>query len=188
LALAVGFTTLLNALLLATFVFSEWMSGTVRLAAGGVLLVTWLLAWWESRAGWQRQLAEWTSSKADESRPDTAAKAESRSPEDLCFREAQQKYLAGDWIVTEQLLLKRLKQDARDVESRLLLATLWRHQQRDQEALRQLDRLERLEAAQPWQHEIAAEREAIQNRITAQDEQDITPTNETIETNKRLAA
>ena len=42
-----------------------------------------------------------------------------------------------------------------------MLATLWRHQQRSAEALRQLDRLERLEAAAKWQHEITAERAAI---------------------------
>ena len=43
---------------------------------------------------------------------------------DLMFREAQGHYLSNDWVATEQLLLKLLKQDARDVEGRLMLATL----------------------------------------------------------------
>ncbi len=88
------------------------------------------------------------------------------------FREAQGHYLSNDWVATEQVLLKLLKQDARDAESRLMLATLWRHQGRSAEALRQLDRLERLEAAENWQHEIAAERLAIEiaNDNVANDE------------------
>jgi len=81
------------------------------------------------------------------------------------FREAQQRYLENDWVATEQLLLKLLKQDARDIESRLMLATLWRHQGRGEEALRQLNRLERLEAASIWKHEIEAERDAIVSAV-----------------------
>ena len=85
---------------------------------------------------------------------------------DQWFRQAQATYLASDWVKTEQLLLKLLKQDARDVEARLMLATLWKHQQRGKEALRQLDRLERLEAADRWRHEIATLRKAIEGQQT----------------------
>jgi thioredoxin-like negative regulator of GroEL len=81
---------------------------------------------------------------------------------DQLFREAQTRYLENDWVAAEQLLLKLLKQDARDVEGRLMLATLWRHQGRREEALRQLDRLGRLEAADKWRDEIAAERRRLQ--------------------------
>ena len=47
-----------------------------------------------------------------------------------------------------------------------MLATLWRHEGRFDAASDQLDRLERLETAAPWQLEIAREREQIcANRV-----------------------
>jgi len=167
LLVAVGFTALLNVLLLATLVFSEWLTLEARLIGGGALVVVWLLARWQSRAERQaNSLAaaqEATTTEATDEdtteRPFVDAWAAER---DLLFREAQGHYLRDDWVATEQVLLKLLKQDARDVESRLMLATLWHHQGRDAEALRQLDRLDRLEAAEDWQHEIAAERMAIE--------------------------
>ena len=87
--------------------------------------------------------------------------AEVDQQRDQLFHEAQRLYLKNDWVRTEQFLLKLLKQDARDVESRLMLATLWKHQGRKAEALRQLDRLERLEAASHWQLEIDALRQIL---------------------------
>jgi tetratricopeptide (TPR) repeat protein len=79
-------------------------------------------------------------------------------PREQLYRDAQRVYLQGDWVAAEQLLLKLLKLDDRDAEARLMLATLWRHQGRHREAIRQLDKLSRLEAADPWQNEIAVER------------------------------
>jgi len=155
LAVAVGFTALANGLLLATLVYTEWLTGQVRLIGLGVLAVVWLLAWWQSREERIRGSASATEEPLAE-RPDPLAEQREE-----WFREAQRCYLADDWVATEQLLLKLLKQDARDAESRLMLATLWRHQGRGEEALRQLDRLERLEAASIWKYEIEAEREAI---------------------------
>jgi len=156
LLVAVGFTVLANVLLLATLVFSEWLGLETRLIGGGVLVVVWLLAWWQSRA--ERQVSPLV---ADEDEATGEVETEKMPAErDLLFREAQGHYLSNDWVATEQALLEILKQDARDVESRLMLATLWRHQGRSAEALRQLDRVERFEAASRWQHEIAAERMA----------------------------
>lgn len=161
LAVAVGFTALTNVLLLATLVFDEWMVGKTRWMVASTWAVVWLLAWWESR-----DLRRDDSPVADESR-DAFGAAEPTRHDDLLFCEAQRRYLAGDWIATERLLLKLLKQDARDVESRLMLATLWRHQGRDAEALRQLDRLERLEPAKKWKQEIKTQRKAINQRSDA---------------------
>jgi hypothetical protein len=56
------------------------------------------------------------------------------------------------------LLVRQLKGQPGDVESRLLLATLLRHIKRYDEARRELAHLEKLERALPWQTEIAAER------------------------------
>jgi len=144
-------------LLLATLVFTKWLPSNVRLTGLGLLAVVWLLAWWQSRGERVRGPVDATEEPSAEG-PSSDPLAEQR---DELFREAQRRYLENDWVATEQLLLQLLKQDTRDVESRLMLATLWRHQGRGEEALRQLDRLERLEAASIWKHEIEAEREAI---------------------------
>lgn len=158
---AVGFTALVNVLLLASLVFGEWIPLETQLIGYGALTVVWLLARWQTRAERRANLAV----VDDAEQPDGSTTELSQGvPEqrDVLFREAQGHYLRNDWVATEQLLLKLLKQDSRDVESRLMLATLWRHQGRGREARRQLDRLSRLEAAEPWQHEIAAERMAIE--------------------------
>ncbi len=159
LILAVGFTVLLNVLLVATLVWTEWMAPKARLVGYGVLTVIWFLAWLESRADWRRYVAELASGDQPTEEPNDRS--------DRLFGEAQRSYLAGDWIKTEQLLRQLLKYDKKDIEARLMLATLWRHLGRTVEASEQLDKLERLEAAEPWRHEIAREKE----QLHAQDEQ-----------------
>lgn len=156
LLVAVGFTALANVLLWATFVFGEWLPLETLLAGYGVLAVVWVLARWQSRS--LRQVSYELAAEDDQW---DAAEERPPAERDRLFREMQGHYLKNDWVAAEQLLLKLLKLDGRDVESRLMLATLWRHQQRTAEALRQLDRVSRLEAADRWQHEIAAERAAL---------------------------
>lgn len=153
LAVAVGFTALANALAAATFVWDEWLSDQVRWIAWSALGIVWLLAWWDARADWRRRLAE--LSIGAEPAIDSAQRC------DQWFREAQVAYLTGDWVAAEQTLLKLLKLEPRDAEARLLLATLWRHESRPEAAAAELDRLELLETAAPWRHEIAQERERI---------------------------
>jgi hypothetical protein len=153
LMVAVGFTALANLLAAATFVWNEWLPVSVRWTAFGALAVVWLLAWIESRADWRRLLAELSSGERVVSDPAEMA--------DRWFREAQAAYLAGDWVLAEQTLLKLLKQDPRDAEARLMLATLWRHEGRTDAAAEELTRLELLETAAPWKDEIAWERERI---------------------------
>ena len=153
LTLAVGFTALSNALAAAMFVWTEWLPERAQWIALAILASVWLLAWLEGRADWRRLLAELSAGEA--ATVDLAEQADRR------FREAQAAYLAGDWVSAEQTLLKLLKQDPRDADSRLMLATLWRHEGRDDAATEQFDRLERLETAAKWRHEIAQERERM---------------------------
>ena len=172
--MAVGFTTLANTLLLATCVFHQWMSPHTKLMGLGGLAILWLGGWWRNRL-WR------TSETTLAESTDVVTTRQEQEQRNQLFREAQQLYLQNDWLRTEQLLLKLLKQDARDVESRLMLATLWRHQGRTVEALRQLDRLERLEAAHRWRYEI----DALRRALTPTEEAEETTT---AETNRRLAA
>lgn len=155
LAVAVGFTALANILLLSFGVFHQWLEAQTEWIGLGVLAVVWVFAWWQTR-DWRR-----ASSTDEDLSGGDQPQDDADDERDQVFMEAQRLYLQNDWVRTEQLLLKLLKQDARDIESRLMLATLWRHQGRNAEALRQLDKLERLEAASHWQYEIGALRQAL---------------------------
>lgn len=167
LTLAVGFTALGNVLLAATFVWNEWLPERARWFALGSLAVIWVIAWFDARADWRRMLAEWSDGERSTADPDERA--------DRWFQEAQAAYLAGDWVLAEQTLTKLLRHEPRDAESRLMLATLWRHEGRFDAAREELDRLERLETAAPWQFEIASERERIYAACVERAAQDAHP-------------
>lgn len=163
LLVAVGFTALANVLAAATFVWTEWLPSDVRWTALGVMAGIWLLAWIDARADWRRAIAELAG--------DEDATGDPTEQSDQWFREAQVAYLANDWFVAEQLLERLLKLNPRDAEARLMLATLWRHQNRLGAAIEELNRLERLEAAAPWKSEISWERERIGAGSVIQEQQ-----------------
>ncbi len=68
-------------------------------------------------------------------------------------------YLKGDWFEAERLLNEALRRDIRDLDARLMLATLLRHTARFDEAAQQLDELSRCDGAEKWELEIRRERE-----------------------------
>jgi hypothetical protein len=191
LVIAVGFTALANVLILATCVFHDWIPREQMLGGYGLVAVSWLVGWWQCR----RQGLDEGSATADseESATETSTVGLASEPREQLFRAAQQVYLRGDWVAAEQKLLKLLKLDDRDAEARLMLATLWRHQGRHREATRQLDKLSRLEAADPWQYEIVVEQEEnaaaiaesapgkTDNLITTENSNDSTPVDTTQE-------
>lgn len=179
LVIAVGFTALANVLILATFVFHEWIPLEQMLGGYGVVAVGWLAGWWQYR----RQAIDEVTAAAEtsESSVETSKVGLASEPREQLYREAQQVYLRGDWVAAEQMLLKLLRLNDRDAEARLMLATLWRHQGRHREAVRQLDKLSRLEVADPWLYEIAVERqenatalaESVSNTTEDEDTKDI---------------
>lgn len=154
LALAVGFTALANLLAASALVWNEWLPPRVRWIGLATLGGVWVLAWIEGRADWRRMIAELSGGEL-------TPPADLAAQSDQWFREAQRAYLAGNWVSAEQTLLKLLKQDSRDAEARLMLATLWRHEGRKDDAADQLDRLNRLETGAPWRYEISRERELV---------------------------
>jgi tetratricopeptide (TPR) repeat protein len=184
LVIAVGFTALVNVLILATCVFHEWIPMEYQLGGGAIVAASWLMGWWQSR--WAEsaqsiptQLTTETNENESASAGNSPAVGQTIDRGEQLYRDAQQAYLRGDWVAAEQLLLKLLKLDDRDAEARLMLATLWRHQGRHREAVRQLDKLSRLEAADRWQNEIAVERQENAAALATQTE--ISTTNETTE-------
>ncbi len=141
LALAAGFAVLFDLLLVVSYVWVELLSPRdLRLgwmAAGCVWGVSALLS-----AGFRRTAPTTTSAER-------------------LYREALQEYLQGNWFEAEAILGRLLRNAPRDVEGRLLLATLLRRTKRPDEALDQLDRLERLRDAARWRREIADLRQRI---------------------------
>ena len=77
------------------------------------------------------------------------------------FLEAQSHYLRGNWFEAEVCLNAILRRNPSDSEALLLLATLFRHIKRFQEARDTLATLEKLSAADFWRQEIIAEYEFL---------------------------
>ena len=75
--------------------------------------------------------------------------------------DAQQHYLQGNWFEAECCLNILLKKNPRDIEAMLMLATLYRHKERYDEAENLLRELDRLEDAIPWKFEIRSEKRKL---------------------------
>ena len=86
------------------------------------------------------------------------------------------------------MLKEILASNNEDAEARLLLATLWRHQTRYEDARQELDRLARLESAKVWQFEIGQERQRIAEAVAVHEAKHTTtepePKNESSSTSR----
>ncbi len=78
------------------------------------------------------------------------------------FCHAQAEYLRGDLQQTERLLLRLLKFDPDDVDARMMLATLYRHQRDIRRSREQLDQVARSPEGAKWKMEIARELQMVQ--------------------------
>jgi hypothetical protein len=144
LCVAVGAALALNVAVAGSLVWSELFPPAMR----RISLVAVALFWAGSAVYsliWDR--ADWP--------PRCAA------PTDDAYPSALGHYLKGNWFEAERLLDQMLKQNARDLDAGLLLATLWRHTGRIEEAIAQLDRLQLFEGNQKWELEIARERQLL---------------------------
>lgn len=141
LALAVGFSLLLDGALVVSFAWTEFASAAVRTAVWTVLGACWLASVVAGCRWWWRQ---------------GAAAQDVR--EAGLFERARDDYLRGHWLDAETTLHELLARDARDVDARLMLASLYRRTRRHDEAQRTLARLERLDGAEKWHDEIRRER------------------------------
>jgi hypothetical protein len=152
LALAIGSAALAGALVLATFVWVELLSPPF-------LRYAWMTAGalWTGSAIATLALGRWAGRHA--------------SSAEAMFRQAMHEYLKGNWFETERILRQLLIACPRDVEARLLLATLLRRTTRSAEALEELVQLELLRGASKWSAEVAAEKQwiASQAAVSAAD-------------------
>jgi len=144
LALAIGFSLLLNGALAVSWTWPELVSPTVRNAAWVAVGASWLASCWAgSRWLWRTGAAAQANAEAG------------------FYEQARDAYLRGHWLDAEGTLHDLLTRDPSDVDGRLLLASLYRRTRRRDEAQRALARLERVDGAEKWHDEIRRERQLL---------------------------
>ena len=155
LTVAIGFAGLLNLGLAASLLWCELVTPEVRTGVWAAILAIWggsLV--FSSRANRRRLLIQERPAQPNDTLP-----------------EAIGHYLKGSWFEAERVLVGLLRDDPRDVDAELMLATLLRHTGRREEAARHLDRLERMEDSAGWQWEIRCERQRLSEVTPPHDEQ-----------------
>jgi hypothetical protein len=140
LALALGFAVLVNVTVVGSLVWTELFPDAVRKAAWLAVAVVWVGA---------ATVARWR---------DRAAAREPEQQAGDTYGQAVDHYLKGNWFEAECVLAGMLRNNPRDVDANLLLAALYRHTGRPDEAEVQLDRIERLDESAKWVLEIDRER------------------------------
>ena len=156
LVLAIAFAILLNLTIVASFVWTGiFRDEAYPSVAWPVLLVI----WFTSAVIAKRNLPDVMSLTRSETI--TPNEDEIDGSVDTLFIEARREYLKGHWEEARSLLLRQLKHYSRDIESRLMLATLYRHTRQFDDAVGQLNQLEKYDPAISWKNEIARERELL---------------------------
>lgn len=151
LLVATGFSVLLNLALISSFLWPRSLGETFSAVAWPTVF----LLWATSAAVAIRSLPDLMAvDQPPASEPDSAS--------DTLFIQAQHEYLTGNWQAAEALLRRRLDKAARDIEARLMLATMLRHQRRLDESAQQLDVMLRLDQSIGWNFEIQRERRLLQ--------------------------
>lgn len=142
---ALAFATALNLLLVAKFIYPEWLAfGLVRLAG------------WLGLASWA-----YLSVKSIGQLPSLLSpRAASQSPDR--FADAHLAYLRGQWRQAEACLTDCLTIENRDPPALLLLAGVYRHTQRWDAAERLLEEIRLTEAADRWWLEVQTEAKRLE--------------------------
>lgn len=144
LALAISTAAVLDLLLLGSFGWTELIGPGVRTASWAAFGVVWVVGEvWSTRECRRREAVNNLNSQED------------------LFGEALDHYLKGDYYQAEHVLEGLLRRNLRDVDARLMLATLLRHTDRFDEAKHQLDTLTHFEDADKWELEIRQERKLL---------------------------
>jgi len=170
LAFAIGFSIVVNLALVSTFVWPALLGETFPIAVWPMILFVWSIsvmisgrmvpAWSVPPVpSWELERDVRDEKKAEETTKDSAD-LDIHATHTL-FNRAQTEYLKGHWTEAESLLRRRLATAERDVEARLMLATLLRRTRRMQPALEQLREMERFDESVHWEFEIRRERELL---------------------------
>lgn len=150
LLIAIGFSIILNLAMISTFVWPWSMGETFPLVSWPVILLVWITSAWLT----YKQVPDLVSVS-------TIATPEEPQQGDTLFIQAQSEYLKGHWSEAEFLLHRCLRNWPRDIEARLLLATLHRHNRRLEDAANELDNLLKYDESTNWISEIRREKKLI---------------------------
>ncbi|MHB0956406.1 MAG: tetratricopeptide repeat protein [Pirellulaceae bacterium] len=141
---AIAFAALLNLALLASFFRADAVSHVWRLGFWVSVAVFWGSGVWRGlRQHTPAGDAEWAQGQQD------------------LFIRAQTEYLRGHWVEAQTVLEQLIRRDPEDVESHLLLASVYRRTQRLDLSRCQLRQLEDFQGAARWRFEIRRELAAI---------------------------
>jgi uncharacterized membrane protein YccC len=143
LGLAIGTAAVLDILLLVSFGWTELVGPNLRNTFWVALGVAWIVAVVWSGRQCRRMVAVGLEAEED------------------AFGRAIECYLKGDAYQTEQILKELLRRNVRDLEARLMLATLLRRAKRFDEAKQHLDTLAKFEGAGKWELEMQEERDLL---------------------------
>jgi hypothetical protein len=151
LAFACGFGVALNLGLVSSFIWPELLPSPFVISGWLVLGAVWLAS--AVRTFWSLPFL-CNSGQVDDQG---------------LFIAAQGEYLRGHWFEAENLLHELLGRSPADVDAHLLLATLYRHTRRIDEAHERLRLMERLDGVERWRSEISVERQLLKRaRASAQ--------------------
>lgn len=147
---AIAFAVALNLLLIARYLYPDWLAG------GLVSMATWIgvLAWIFYVVHASRELPTLIAPRLASDQPDR-------------FPDSQVAYLRGDWAEAEQLLIDVLAIEPRDPPALLLLTGVYRHTGRLDAATTLLKEISHLEMADTWLIEREAEARRIQVAVEA---------------------
>ena len=141
---ALAFGLFLNLYLVARFLYPHWVSPALVGIAFWVGTSTWVFLVIRSL----RDLPELIDPRSVSDEPDR-------------FPEAHLAYLQGNWVEAEGKLTALLSIEPRDPPALLLLTGVYRHTDRLESAEMLLDEISRLEVADGWWLELAAERQRL---------------------------
>jgi hypothetical protein len=149
LALALGAAAALNAMMLVSFGWTELIGPNLRNTSWVAFGVVWITA------------IVWSARKCRQAMDGRL------EPEEDSYGRAVDRYLKGDSYQAEQILGELLRRNTRDVDARLMLATLLRRAKRFDEAAEHLNLLAKFEDAVKWELEIEEERDLLAEARTS---------------------
>ncbi|TWT97292.1 hypothetical protein Pla100_24430 [Neorhodopirellula pilleata] len=150
---AIAFAGVLNALLIAKFIYSDWLSGGLVMLACWVVIAAWLVLAIRSI----RELPLLLTPRLVSDEPDR-------------FPEAQVAFLRGDYASAEDYLTACLSIEPRDPPALLMLSSVYRHTGRLHASELLLSEIRKLEVAQKWDLEFQTEEARLERDIEARDQ------------------
>lgn len=150
---AIAFAAVLNALLVAKFIYADWLSGGLVLLACWVVIAAWIVLTVRSI----RELPLLLTPRDASEEPDR-------------FPEAQVAFLQGDYPAAEDYLTSCLAIEPRDPPALLMLSAVYRHTGRLHASELLLSEIRKLEVARRWELEFQTEEARLERDIEARDE------------------